>query len=96
MNHSREGTTLKTEMVELNISEPASTLRRKANVKHYNLNRCLTVREMARLFSFDDSFRFFGPTLVQINQIGSAVPVNLATAMAQGIRNTSYPLSSQS
>jgi len=93
MNHSREGTTLKTEMVELNVSEPASTLRRKANVKHYNLNRCLTVREMARLFSFDDSFRFFGPPLEQINQIGNAVPVNLATAVAQGIRNTSYPLS---
>lgn len=62
---------------------------------HYAKNRIMTVREFARLQSFDDSFEFLGKRttggdrrksdLPQYTQVGNAVPPLLAKAVAEQI-----------
>lgn len=54
---------------------------------HPILNRCLTVREAARLQSFPDSFVFYGNKMSQMKQVGNAVPPLLAYAIAMQIIN---------
>ena len=52
---------------------------------HYLHNRCITVREMARLHGFPDWFRFNVTKWHGARQIGNAVPPPLAKAIADGI-----------
>lgn len=52
---------------------------------HYNYNRCVTVREMARLHGFPDWFRFHETKWHGARQIGNAVPPPLARAVAKQI-----------
>lgn len=54
---------------------------------HYKWNRCPTVRESARLQSFPDDFVFTGNKTQQNKQVGNAVPVLLAYALAKQILN---------
>lgn len=53
---------------------------------HYKNNRVMTPRELARLQSFPDSFIFEGNKSQQLIQIGNAVPVGLAKAIANHIK----------
>ena len=49
---------------------------------HYGKNRCVTVREMARLHGFPDWFRFHKTKWHGARQVGNAVPPPLARAIA--------------
>lgn len=50
---------------------------------HYNQNRALTCRELARLQTFPDTYKFAGSTISIQQQIGNAVPCNLAYEVAK-------------
>jgi len=76
--------------------EPSATvLTLPDDLVHYNQSRILTVREMARLQSFDDSFEFLGKRTTggdrrkcetpQYTLVGNAVPPLLAKAIADEI-----------
>jgi len=52
---------------------------------HYKHNRCVTVREMARLHGFPDWFRFNHTKWHGARQIGNAVPPPLARAVASAV-----------
>lgn len=77
-------------------NEPSPTvLTLPDDLVHYSQNRILTVREMARLQSFDDSFEFLGKRTTggnrrrletpQYTLVGNAVPPLLAKAIAEEI-----------
>ncbi len=52
---------------------------------HYRYNRCITVREMARLHGYPDWFRFHITKWHGARQVGNSVPPPLARAVASSI-----------
>ena len=68
-------------------NEPSCTIKENhggVNI-HPKLPRVLTVRECARIQSFDDKFIFKGTKSKQLKQIGNAVPPKLAKAVGLAI-----------
>lgn len=61
---------------------------------HYQWNRCVTVREMARLHGFPDWFRFHETKWHGARQVGNAVPPPLARAVASSILSATGTLPS--
>lgn len=59
---------------------------------HYQYDRCVTVREMARLHGFPDWFRFHPTKWHGARQIGNAVPPPLARAVAKEILESTFGL----
>ena len=54
-------------------------------VFHYEQNRALTVRELAAIQTFPDSFVFYGSKILQQQMVGNSVPPLLAKKIAEGI-----------
>ncbi len=55
-------------------------------VFHYEQNRALSVRELARLQSYPDDFVFLGSTIDQQQQVGNSVPPLMAEAIASSLQ----------
>lgn len=53
---------------------------------HPKHDRWITVREAARLQSFDDAFVFYGSECQQLKQVGNAVPPLMALAVARAAK----------
>lgn len=83
--------TKKQNAYKLDMSLPGRTVtcNFRTDLIHPVMNRGLTVREAARLQSFDDDYRFFenltrkAKWLTQDDQVGNAVPPLLAFAFAE-------------
>ncbi len=76
----------------LNWDEPSHTLvahmaRDCSDFVHPEYNRFISVREAARLQSFDDKYIFTGSQFQQFKQIGNAVPPLLAQALGASIKH---------
>lgn len=65
--------------------EPSRTVKENHNgvFVHYDRDRVMTPRELARLQSFPDEFRFVGKKSNVLKQIGNAVPVGLGAALGR-------------
>jgi len=72
--------------VRLDPNKPAPTVMGCSRFIHPYEDRLLTVREQARLQGFPDDHVFLGPKDAQINQVGEAVPVPLARAIARCVK----------
>lgn len=53
---------------------------------HYSQPRNFTVREVARLQTFDDDFIFYGSIRSQYKQVGNAVPPKIAEKIAEQVK----------
>jgi len=72
---------------KMNKKEPSLTIDTGHRTYfHYNEPRIPSVREVARLQSFPDTFVFTGPKAEQYKQVGNAVPPLLAEIIASSIK----------
>jgi len=67
--------------------KPSPTVMTKPLFVHPIFDRIMTPRELARLQSFPDDFRFTGSRTSMVKQIGNAVPVKLAREIAKVHKN---------
>ena len=76
----------------INPEKPAKTITTRFDTPssgEFTLNnqdRCLTVREAARIQSFPDTFVFHGTKSSQMIQVGNAVPPILSCVLARSIK----------
>ena len=86
-----DGHTLKTAKLQdsdirLTKDNPARTVLKARTVRHYkNMNRPLTRLEQSQLQSFPPAYKFKGTDDEIRDQIGNAVPVNLARAIGHSV-----------
>ncbi len=73
-------------LIRLDPRKPAPTVLGSSRFIHPYEPRFLTVREQARLMGFPDNHVFLGGRDEQYNQVGEAVPVPLAEAIALEVR----------
>jgi len=76
----------------LSMEKPSLTLlctpsQKQTERCHPSEDRPLTIREYARIQTFEDDYKFFGSISSQYKQIGNAIPVNLAYHMGLSILN---------
>ena len=73
----------------LKDDEPSVTIKHayKSMIIHPNHSRCLSIREVARLQSFPDSFIFQNSKTSQYQQLANAVPPLFANALANSVSN---------
>ena len=55
-------------------------------VFHYSQNRALTVRELAAIQTYPDTFIFLGSKILQQQMVGNSVPPVLAQAIAEAVK----------
>jgi DNA (cytosine-5)-methyltransferase 1 len=55
-------------------------------VFHYSQNRALTVRELAAIQTYPDSFIFLGSKILQQQMVGNSVPPLLAKSIADAVK----------
>ena len=55
-------------------------------VFHYSQNRALTVRELAAIQTFPDTFEFLGNKIKQQQMVGNSVPPVLAKSIAEAVK----------
>ena len=81
----RNNSDLKRAMRRLDIAEVSPTIVHNNSDHYYHPieNRRITIREMARLQDYPDSFIFLGSKSEQSRQLGNSVPINLAQAIGQ-------------
>jgi DNA (cytosine-5)-methyltransferase 1 len=85
----------------LRWDEPCVTIRteffkpEKGRYLHPQAHRPITHREAARIQGFPDDFVFRGSKIEIAKQIGNAVPVKLAYAIAQAVRQMIHPPSNR-
>ena len=72
----------------MSLDEPSLAVLTSPTQKQTERCRPFTVRENARIQSFPDDWQFCGSMHSQYRQVGNAVPVNLAFAVAVEIRKT--------
>lgn len=78
--------TIKERKISASFPAPNIDTRKKyRDQMHYYENRLLSIRELARLQSFTDTFIFFGVNEEKINQIGNAIPPLLASVISSAI-----------
>lgn len=79
--------TQNTVYLRLNYEEASGTVInvRKSMWIHPELHRAVSIREAARLQTFPDYFRFYGPKDAEYQQVGNAVPPMLAQVIAKHI-----------
>lgn len=74
-------------VIRLKPHECAPTIRAGSVTPfHYSKDRCINVREAATLQSFPLDYKFIGSLSSQYKQVGNAVPVELASAVANSIK----------
>ncbi len=75
-----------TNLTRLHPYKIAPTVMGSSRFIHPFENRLLTVREHARLMGFPDYHTFHGGRNIQFNEVGEAVPVPLARAIAKEVK----------
>jgi DNA (cytosine-5)-methyltransferase 1 len=83
-DHSRTQNTI---YRRLDYNQPSETVVnvRKSMWIHPKLDRAISIREAARLQSFQDTYKFLGPKDSQYQQVGNAVPPLMARFVAESL-----------
>ena len=84
-SRTSDGVELRTDSVRITAAQPVHALYGNStySAAHYELNRCLTIRELARLQSFPDEHEFPTNRRAARQQIQNAVPVLLAYSVGK-------------